>query len=95
VTFDGIDGTVQVDYGFRNRKIFVTLVFAGTVAQALARCKTALDAFNTNTRFNVALDGVNFDGCKKLAVGQPQWENMSGGVLLTVPVVFVQLSTTN
>ncbi len=96
VTFPGIAGTVDVDHEFRHRALFATLILAGTLAYCHSACKTLLENLNTNTRYTIALpDGTTFDGCKLQDAGQGSFVNMNNGVLLILPCIFMQKSTTN
>lgn len=93
-TYPGVDGTQQVDYGFRSRLLFTTLIWADSdYGAALSSAVSAMDLLNTNNRYPISIGNTNFDGCKVMDWGQPSWINMNFGVLYIVPVIFHQLTS--
>ena len=99
VTYTGVDGTQQVDKGFRMQQIFATLVWTGAgdggVAQALANAISDMNTLYSNTRYTISVGGQSIDGCKVANWGQPSWVTIANGVLYIVPVIFQNLGSGN
>lgn len=96
IDFVDIDGVANVRHGFRGRMIFATLVWAGTLAYCHSQSKDDLEAMSANARYTIALpDGETFEGCKMIPPNPGKFENLSNGVVLVMPCLFIQLSETN
>ena len=95
VAFVGVDGTSQVDYGFRSRNIYVTLLWAsgadGGVSAATAAMVADCDALYQNARYDIVYGSTTLKGCKVASWNAPFWITMSNGVILGMPTIFHQL----
>ena len=96
--FGGLDHTGIKDFGKRKRVIYADLLFFAALTSLRANVKTRLDAFMTNTRYSIILNGETFQGCKLNPEGVGRGRRIwSGGAIVgeMIPLIFMQYSDTN
>lgn len=98
-SFPGQNGQGTKVFGDRQRPIWIDFVVVGTPAASLR--SNLLSLFSTIndggiSRYSIALPGQTFAGCNyESLAGPPVFDNWLTNCQFMIPVLFLQLSTSN
>lgn len=98
VKFAGLDWCGGKDFGKVKRLLYAEIIWVQALLSLRAAVQTSLDAWQTNTRYSIIINGVTFQGCKLQAPDCARAKRLelgAGVVGEKQPLVFKQLSDTN